>query len=102
MAAIEAAVSSTPVLVTPKYSVVSTFLKASASLRLKASQLAFSLAMMSLSDGPAIDFISPPRLSFAVILVLPAGWLVQATANSNEDTNTKSLFIIKLLGLKVK
>ena len=50
------------------YSGASAFLKASASLRLKASHAAFSFAIMSASDGGATAFVSGVLLAFAVLV----------------------------------
>src|ERR1041385_4105939 len=92
IAAIEAAISETPVELTPKYSGASDFLKASASFSLKASQAPFSFAMSSASDGAAADFISP-LFVLAVMLLLPVGSVVHAAATINIDTSTRIFFI---------
>src|ERR1051326_3388779 len=92
IAAIEAAISETPVELTPKYSGESDFLKASASFILKASHAAFSLAISSASDGAAVDFM--PLFVLAAMLLLPAGCVVHAAANKSKDNRTKSFFIV--------
>src|SRR2546423_10247825 len=91
MEAIEAAASSGPLLFTPMYSGANNFLKPSASLRLKVSQPAFSLAMISASLGIADDFVSA-MFAFDVAL-FPAGGIVHAAATNRKQIGIRIFFM---------
>src|SRR5437870_5373165 len=75
------------------------FPNASQSFFLTASHPAFSLAMMSASDGP-VDFISPALFAFEVIFVFPGG-AVQAIAKIKSGTRAKIFFISEPPWLKL-
>src|SRR5438128_4891720 len=84
-------------------SLASIFPSASQSFFLIASHPAFSLAMMSASDGAAVDFISPLLFAFDMVSLFPGGCVAHAPTATRKHTSARIFFITTpLVGNLVK
>src|SRR5437868_13625535 len=88
------ALSYTPSSSTSIKSLASNFPSASQSFFLIASHPAFSLAMISASEGAAVDFISPPLFAFDMVSLFPRR-LRGAGSHSHEKTHKRKNLLHK-------